>query len=97
MPLTGAPALVAIVAHAPVRLEAAIISPLATPAISAWPGLAVMDWTLWSSICEVGVPPLTGYSVSVEDGPPSVITLSAPYHVTPLNPLVRSLTLKNES
>ena len=46
MPLTGVPALVAIVAHAPVRFEASIISPLATPAISAWPGLAVMEPTL---------------------------------------------------
>ena len=46
MPLTGVPEPVAIVAHAPVRFEASIIWPLATPAISAWPGLAVMDWTL---------------------------------------------------
>src|ERR1700735_3781424 len=37
MPLTGVPALVAIVAHAPVRVEASILWPLATPAISARP------------------------------------------------------------
>ncbi len=38
------------------------------------------------------MPPFTGYSVSVESGPQRVMTLSGPYHVTPLNPLVRLLT-----
>src|SRR5579875_5986 len=74
--------------HDPERLASAAMPPLSSPAISAAPELAVIDWMCGSAGSDVEVPPSTGYSVSASPGPPSVITLSGPYQVTALNVVV---------
>ena len=59
--------------------------PFGRPAISRFPELAVIVCMPGSTGMGVGVPPLTGYSVAAGPGSASVMTLSGPYQVSPVN------------
>src|SRR5215831_3543977 len=72
----------------PERLASAIMPPLACPATSAEPQLAVIDFIRDRGGIDVELPPLTGYSVSTGPGSPNVITLSGPYQLTAPNVVV---------